>query len=60
MDFASSLINVEKKRAGPGIAGHPSNPDRSAVNHEVLALILTAIRASVSKRRILLRLPQQQ
>src|SRR5258706_14048717 len=51
MDFASSQISVEKKSAGPGIAGKPRNPDRCAVNHELVALILTAIRPSAPKRR---------
>jgi hypothetical protein len=51
MDFASSLISVEKKRAGPGLAENPGNPDRCAIKHEVVALILTAIRTSVLKRR---------
>jgi len=51
MLFASSLISVEKNRAGPGLAGNPRNPDRCAIKHEVVALILTAIRASEAKRR---------
>src|SRR5947208_3599313 len=51
MVFASSLISVEKNRAGPGVAGAPKKLDRCGVKHEIVALILTAIRASVRKRR---------
>ena len=51
MVFASSLISVEKNRAGPGMAGAQKKLDRCGGKHEIVALILTAIRASVRKRR---------
>src|SRR6266480_1990245 len=49
--FASSLISVEKNSAGPGVIEAPKKLDRCGVKHEIVALILTAIRASVRKRR---------
>jgi hypothetical protein len=51
MLFASSLISVEKYRAGPGFAGNPRNPERCEVKHEIVALILTVIRPANPKRR---------
>ncbi len=51
MDFASSPISTEKNSVGPGMAGVPKKPDRCGVKHEIVALILTGIRASARKRR---------
>ena len=51
MDFASSLISVEKNRVGPGMAEVPRKLDRCGVKHEIVALILTGIRGRESKRR---------
>ena len=51
MDFASSPISVEKNKVGPGVAGVQKKLDRCGGKHEIEALILTGIRASVRKRR---------
>jgi len=51
MVFASSLISVEKNKAGPGMARVPKWLDGCGVKHEIVALILTGIRGRESKRR---------
>jgi hypothetical protein len=50
MDLASSPICVEKNSAGPGVAGDANKPDRCAVKHEIVALILIGIRGTEQKR----------
>ena len=51
MDFASSVISVEKRSAGAEGAASARKADRWATKHMVEALILTAIRAREAKRR---------
>ncbi|SRR5260370_22389911 len=51
MVSASLLISVEKNRVGPGVAEAAKKLDRCETEHEIVALILTGIRARARKRR---------